>query len=57
MIRNTRKHINIHIDMKDITKYAAIYYDVVQKNSIVFIKHINTIENIVEGVYIRLQPL
>ena len=50
MIRNTRKHIYIHIDMKDITKYAAIYYDVVQKNSILFIKHINTIENIVDDL-------
>ena len=36
--------------MKDITKHAAIYYDVVQKNSIVFIKHINTIENIVDDL-------
>ena len=36
--------------MRDITKYAAIYYDVVQKNSIVFIKHINTIENIVDDL-------
>ena len=34
--------------MKDMTKHAAIYYDVVQKNSILFIKHINTIENIVD---------
>ena len=46
------------------SKHADIYYDVIQKNpkdSILFLKHINTIENCVDALtkiraYTTLQP-